>query len=114
LEVSIVFAILKGPVGKGLALGITAVVLAPIILPVVTRAARPLAHAAIKAGMIFYERGREAVAEAQEVLEDVIAEVRAELVQGGDQAESTIVEFQSEADSSPASAESVRTVSPLA
>ena len=108
------FAILKGPVGKGLALGITAVVLAPIILPVVTRAARPLAHAALKTGMIFYERGREAVAEAQEVLEDVIAEVRAELVQGGAQEEATIVEAEAETDSSQAGAESVRSVSPLA
>jgi nucleotide-binding universal stress UspA family protein len=109
-----VFAILKGPVGKGLALGITAVVLAPIILPVVTRAARPLAHAAIKTGMIFYERGREAVAEAQEVLEDVIAEVRAELVQGDGQAESMAVEPEAETGSSQASAEGARTVSPLA
>lgn len=108
------FAILKGPVGKGLALGITAVVLAPIILPVVTRAARPLAHAAIKTGMIFYERGREAVAEAQEVLEDVIAEVRAELVQNSNREESTIVAAETEADSSQGSAEGAPTVSPLA
>ena len=105
------FAILKGPVGKGLALGITAVVLAPIILPVVTRAARPLAHAAIKTGMIFYERGREAVAEAQEVLEDVIAEVRAELTLGSEQEEATIVEAEAETDSSQAGAEGTQTVS---
>ena len=108
------FAILKGPVGKGLVLGITAVVLAPIILPVVTRAARPLAHAALKTGMIFYERGREAVAEAQEVLEDVIAEVRAELTQGGAQEEATSVEAEAETAGSQAGAKSVRTVSPPA
>ena len=108
------FAILKGPVGKGLALGITAMVLAPIILPVVTRAARPLAHAALKTGMIFYERGREAVAEAQEVLEDVIAEVRAELTQGGAQEKSTIIEAEAETDRSQAGAEGARTVPPPA
>ncbi|MFO1429049.1 MAG: DUF5132 domain-containing protein [Candidatus Competibacteraceae bacterium] len=106
------FAILKGPVGKGLALGITAVVLAPIILPVITRTARPLAHAALKTGMIFYERGREAVAEAQEVLEDVIAEVRAELTQGSDREEAPVVEAEAEIDSSQVGAEGARTVPP--
>jgi len=108
-----VFAILKGPVGKGLALGITAVVLAPIILPVVTRAARPLAHAAVKTGMIFYERGREAVAEAQEVLEDVIAEVRAELARTDGQEDLATVEPETAVDSSQATAANSGTLSPL-
>ena len=108
-----VFAILKGPVGKGLALGITAVVLAPIILPVVTRAARPLAHAAVKTGMIFYERGCEAVAEAQEVLEDVIAEVRAELTRNDDQGNWATVESKVAAASSQVTA-NTETLSPRA
>ncbi len=107
------FAILKGPVGKGLALGITAVVLAPIILPVVTRAARPLAHAAVKTGMIFYERGREAVAEAQEVLEDVIAEVRAELTRNDDQEDWATVESEVAADSAQTATTSSETLTPL-
>ena len=105
------FDILKGPVGKGLALGITAVVLAPIILPVVTRAARPLAHAALKTGMIFYERGREAVAEAQEVLEDVIAEVRAELTRHDGQEDWATVESEVAVDSSQVTAHT-ETLSP--
>ena len=108
------FDVVKGPVGKGLLLGITAVVLAPIILPVVTRAARPLASAAVKTGMILYERGREAVAEAKEVFEDVVAEVRAELAQSEVQEDITTVETEAAAEGSQAPAQDVQTISPSA
>ena len=67
-----------GVISVGITLGLAAVVLTPILLPVITRTARPLARAAIKTGLILYERGCEAVAEAQEVIEDVMAEVRTE------------------------------------
>ena len=108
------FDLVKGPLGKGILLGITAVVLAPIILPVVTRAARPLASAAVKTGMILYERGREAVAEAKEVFEDVVAEVCAELAQGEAQEDITAVETETAAEGSQTPAEDVRIISPSA
>lgn len=107
------FNLVKGPVGRGLLLGITAVVLAPIILPVVTRAARPLASAAVKTGMILYERGREAIAEAQEVFEDVVAEVRAELTQSEVEENITTVEPEAAAGNQTPTAD-VQTLSPSA
>ncbi len=65
----------KGPSGKALAIGLAAVV----VVPVVVIAAKPLARAALKKGIIAYERGREALAEVGEVVDDIVAEVRSEL-----------------------------------
>ncbi len=67
--------IFKGTSGKGLAIGIAAVALAPVVVI----AAKPLARAALKTGIIAYERGREALAEVSEVIDDIVAEVRSEL-----------------------------------
>jgi len=66
----------------GIAIGIGATVLATAVipvLPVLARAARPTARAAIKSGLLLAERGREFIAEAGEELEDILAEARAEL-----------------------------------
>jgi carboxylesterase type B len=71
----------KNSVGTGLLIGIAAVVLVPIALPVVARASKPFAKAVIKSGMIVYEKGREAFAELTEVVEDVVAEAKAEIEQ---------------------------------
>jgi hypothetical protein len=71
----------KGESGKGLAIGIGAALLAPVVLPALAGLAKPLARAAIKAGIIAYEKGREAAAEFGEVMEDLVAEARAELEQ---------------------------------
>ena len=64
-----------------LGIGIVAAVLVPIALPVVARAAKPFAKALVKSGIIVYEKGREAVAELGEVMEDVVAEAKAEIEQ---------------------------------
>ena len=72
----------KSDVGKGLALGIGAAILAPVILPMVAQAARPLARAAIKSGIILYGKGREAIAELGEVVEDLMAEAQVEMEEG--------------------------------
>lgn len=69
----------KSNTGKGFAIGIAAAILAPVVLPVVVQAARPLARAAIKSGILFLNKGRETVAELGEVVEDLVAEARAEI-----------------------------------
>lgn len=73
--------IFKGNIVAILGVGIVAAVLVPIALPVVARAAKPLTKALIKSGIIVYEKGREAVAELGEVMEDVVAEARSEIEQ---------------------------------
>ncbi|MEJ2061095.1 MAG: DUF5132 domain-containing protein [Gammaproteobacteria bacterium] len=69
----------KGSAAKGMALGIGAALLVPVVLPLVARFGRPLARATIKSGIIVYEKGREAAAEFGEVMEDLAAEAKAEL-----------------------------------
>jgi hypothetical protein len=65
--------------GKGLAIGVGLAILGPVVAPALGRMARPAARAAVKSGMILYERGLEVAAEMGEVMEDLIAEARAEL-----------------------------------
>jgi hypothetical protein len=76
------------PVGifkNNLAIGITAAlaatILAPVLVPIITVAGRPLAKSLVKGGVLLYEKGRETVAGAGEVMEDMIAEVRSEMEQ---------------------------------
>lgn len=64
--------------GPGLLVGICAVVLVPVLIPVVGSVLRPLAKAAIKGGMIAYEKARQVAYEAKESVEDVVAEVKSE------------------------------------
>jgi len=59
----------------GLALGLGAAALAPAL----GRWTRPAAKAAIRAGLVAYERGRERLAELGETVEDLAAEVTAEM-----------------------------------
>lgn len=66
---------------KGLAIGIGAAILVPVILPAVAALARPIARAAIKTGIVIYDKTREAVAEMGEVVEDLVAEARADIEQ---------------------------------
>jgi len=76
--------LLKNGTSLGVAIGLGAAVIAAAIvpaLPVIARAGRPAARAAIKSGLALVERGREVMAEASEELEDLLAEVRAELQQ---------------------------------
>ena len=59
--------------------GLIGVALAPAIAPALGRVARPAAKAGIKAGLVLFERGRMAAAELRETVEDITAEVQAEL-----------------------------------
>jgi hypothetical protein len=70
----------------GLAVGIGTALLAPIVIPVLTEIGKPLTKAAIKEGILLYEKSKEAMAEMTEVFEDLVAEAKAELAQ--DQKES--------------------------
>jgi hypothetical protein len=73
--------ILKSNAAVGIAVGVGAVLLAPVVLPALAAVARPFAKAVIKSGLIFYEKGRETFAELNETFEDLVAEARAEAEQ---------------------------------
>lgn len=70
---------LKGNIISGLAIGIGSAIIAPLVAPALSKAAKPLAKAAIKGGLMFFETGKEKIAEAYEVVDDLIAEAKAEL-----------------------------------
>jgi hypothetical protein len=65
----------------GITAAVAATVLAPVLVPILAVAGRPIAKSLVKGGVILYEKGREKVAGAGEVMEDLIAEVRSELEQ---------------------------------
>jgi hypothetical protein len=66
-------------VGGSLAMGAGIMILAPIVVPIVAGALKPIAKAAIKGGMLAYGKAKEAAAETVETFEDLAAEAKAEL-----------------------------------
>jgi hypothetical protein len=74
-------SILKNNFVVGITAGLVATIIAPLIVSAARKAGRPLAKSLIKGGIIVYERGREAVAGGGEVMEDMMAEVRAEMME---------------------------------
>jgi Protein of unknown function (DUF5132) len=72
--------LLKNETAKGVAIGLGAALVGVAAIPTVIMVGRPLARIAIKSGLLFLEKGREAMAEATESLEDLVAEVKSELV----------------------------------
>ncbi len=64
----------------GIALGAGAILLAPVVLPIVASVAKPLFKAVIKGGILAYEGARVSLAETKEVIEDITAEAKAEVV----------------------------------
>ncbi|MBV8884263.1 MAG: DUF5132 domain-containing protein [Chroococcidiopsidaceae cyanobacterium CP_BM_RX_35] len=66
----------------GVIAGIGAVVLAPVLIPVVAGVGKPLAKAAIKGGLVLYEKSKGALSEVNESFEDLVAEARMELSEG--------------------------------
>jgi len=65
-------------VWTGVAIGV-GLLAAPVIIPMVAAAARPVLKAALKSGYLMYERGREMFAEVSEVAEDLLEEVKSEV-----------------------------------
>jgi Protein of unknown function (DUF5132) len=65
----------KNDVARGVAIGIGVAAAAAFVVPAI----RPVARAVVKTGILCFEKSRELVAEAGEALEDIVAEVKAEL-----------------------------------
>jgi hypothetical protein len=63
------------------AIGAAAVLLAPIVLPVVAGVLKPVAKGVIKGGLLAYEGAKVALAETMETIEDVAAEAKAEIAE---------------------------------
>jgi hypothetical protein len=71
--------IFKNDVARGAALGVGAALVAVAAIPAIVAATRPLVRVAVKSSLLLLEKGREVVAEAGEHMEDLVAEVKAEL-----------------------------------
>ena len=69
----------KGNIVSGLAIGIGSAIIAPLVVPALSKAARPLAKAAIKGGLVLWETGKEKLAEAHELVDDLLAEAKTEI-----------------------------------
>lgn len=63
----------------GIIAGIGAVLLAPVVIPVVAGVGKPLAKSLIKGGIVLFEKSKGAFAELGETWEDMVAEAKAEL-----------------------------------
>ena len=89
----------------GAAVAVGGLMLIPGVAAAVGRAGRPLARAAMKTGATAYDEFRRAGAEAYEHLEDIAAEVRAEMAaraeQAGDMAAGAADAAESAAEATP-------------
>ncbi|MGP1387216.1 MAG: DUF5132 domain-containing protein [Thainema sp.] len=86
----------NNPNTKALVIGVTAVAITPIVLPLV----KPALKATIKSGVTLYEKAKIAIAETGEVLADVAAEARAE-VHAGSQKQATLPAAAASSESGP-------------
>lgn len=72
-------ALMKGETAKGVMIGVGLALTAPLLLAAFSGFARPAARAAVKAGLLVYEKGMETAAEFGELVEDLLAEAEAEI-----------------------------------
>jgi hypothetical protein len=70
-------ALKGGNVVTGLAIGVGAAIIGPVLIPML----KPLAKSAIKAGLAAYGQARVSLAELGERTGDIVAEVRAEMAE---------------------------------
>ncbi|MDA8407825.1 MAG: DUF5132 domain-containing protein [Deltaproteobacteria bacterium] len=68
----------KNGLWTGIAVG-AGLLVAPVVIPAVAGAVRPLLKAVIKGGYMLFEKGREMVAEVTELTEDLFEEAKAEV-----------------------------------
>jgi hypothetical protein len=66
---------------RNVAVGAGVVLLAPVAVSLIGSLMRPIAKAAIKSGLMVYDKGREMAAETRESIEDLTAEAKAELAE---------------------------------
>jgi hypothetical protein len=57
---------------------------------VLASVAKPVAKAAIKGGLVLFEKGKETFAEMGEVVEDLVAEAKAEISEAEEAAKATV------------------------
>ncbi len=69
---------------KGVAIGIGAALLVPVVITALVPIIKPIARSVFKAGLVVYEKGRETYEEMGEAVEDLVAEVEDELVESRD------------------------------
>lgn len=74
----------RGDIWTGVAIGL-AVLAAPIFIPMVAAAAKPILKTGIKTGYLVYDKTCEIIAEAKESMEDLAAEAKAEVASQSDQ-----------------------------
>ncbi len=92
--------------------GISALILAPIVLPLAAGVNNPLGKAAIKNSILISEKVKEALAQTQEVFEDLVAEVQAELAaQPQAEISSTAAQNQHSNEKSPGAEDLINVVS---
>jgi len=85
--------IFKGmELGTGIAVGIGAALLAPIVIPALTGILRPVAKGAIKGVLVLFEKGKEIAAETKEMVEDLAAEAQDELAREHKEASAAPIE----------------------
>ncbi|WP_017715871.1 DUF5132 domain-containing protein [Kamptonema formosum] len=72
-------ALLEEAGAPGIFLGLGALLLAPVVIPIVAGVGKPVAKAAIKGSIALYEKSKGAFAELGEVVEDLVAEAKAEI-----------------------------------
>ena len=68
----------KNSLWTGIAIG-AGLLVAPVVIPAVAGAVRPLLKAVIKGGYMLFVKGREMVAEVTELTEDLFEEAKAEV-----------------------------------
>ena len=78
--------VLGTTLSPGVMIGAGAVLLAPVVIPVIAGIAKPVAKAVIKGGLITYHKVKESTAEALESIEDLAAEAKSELAEAVEEA----------------------------
>jgi galactitol-specific phosphotransferase system IIC component len=69
----------KGDIVSGLAIGLGSAIVAPLVIPALSKTVRPLMKAAIKGGLVLWKTGKEKLAEVCELADDLLAEAKAEI-----------------------------------
>jgi hypothetical protein len=90
--------LLKNPTVRNAAIGIGVAILVPVVAKALAPFVRPVARSALKIGVVTYEKGREAIAEFGEIVDDMVAEVREELRAERERAEDAMEEAIVEVD----------------